>query len=81
MKRRIARGWPAGAPGASGVRRAMALRAAAAARRDPEIWVAWGNRVYTGLGEDEMYMVFRGRKLTAVTDALGDRYKRQRRYQ
>jgi len=30
-----------------------------------------GNRVYTGLGEDEMYMVFRGRELTAVTDALG----------
>jgi uncharacterized protein (DUF169 family) len=30
-----------------------------------------GNRVYTGLGEDEMYLVLRGRDLLAVTDALG----------
>lgn len=30
-----------------------------------------GNRVYTGLGEDEMYMVLRGRDLPAVADALG----------
>ena len=30
-----------------------------------------GNRVYTGLGEDEMYMVLPGRDLTAVADALG----------
>ena len=30
-----------------------------------------GNRVYTGLGEDEMYIVFRGRDLAAVADALG----------
>jgi hypothetical protein len=30
-----------------------------------------GNRVYTGLGEDEMYIVFRGQDLTAVADALG----------
>jgi uncharacterized protein (DUF169 family) len=29
-----------------------------------------GNRVYTGLGEDEMYMVFRGRDLTNIADAL-----------
>jgi uncharacterized protein (DUF169 family) len=30
-----------------------------------------GNRVYTGLGEDEMYFVLRGRDLGAVADALG----------
>lgn len=30
-----------------------------------------GNRVYTGLGEDEMYIVLRGRDLSAVADALG----------
>src|SRR5271155_1450119 len=30
-----------------------------------------GNRVYTGLGEDEMYVVLRGRDLAAVADALG----------
>ena len=30
-----------------------------------------GNRVYTGLGEDEMYLVLRGRDLAAVADALG----------
>jgi uncharacterized protein (DUF169 family) len=30
-----------------------------------------GNRVYTGLGEDEMYLVLRGRDLVAVADALG----------
>jgi uncharacterized protein (DUF169 family) len=30
-----------------------------------------GNRVYTGLGEDEMYFVLRGRDLSAVADALG----------
>jgi uncharacterized protein (DUF169 family) len=30
-----------------------------------------GNRVYTGLGEDEMYLVLRGRDLPAVVDALG----------
>jgi uncharacterized protein (DUF169 family) len=29
-----------------------------------------GNRVYTGLGEDEMYFVLRGRDLAAVVDAL-----------
>jgi uncharacterized protein (DUF169 family) len=29
-----------------------------------------GNRVYTGLGEDEMYIVLRGRDLEAVVDAL-----------
>ena len=29
-----------------------------------------GNRVYTGLGEDEMYFVLRGTDLTAVADAL-----------
>jgi uncharacterized protein (DUF169 family) len=29
-----------------------------------------GNRVYTGLGEDEMYLVLRGKDLTAVADAL-----------
>jgi uncharacterized protein (DUF169 family) len=29
-----------------------------------------GNRVYTGLGEDELYMVIRGSDLTAVADAL-----------
>ena len=29
-----------------------------------------GNRVYTGLGEDEMYVVLRGRDLEAVADAL-----------
>jgi uncharacterized protein (DUF169 family) len=29
-----------------------------------------GNRVYTGLGEDEMYMVFRGRDLAEIVDAL-----------
>jgi uncharacterized protein (DUF169 family) len=29
-----------------------------------------GNRVYTGLGEDEMYLVLRGRDLAAVADAL-----------
>lgn len=29
-----------------------------------------GNRVYTGLGEDEMYLVIRGRDLSAVADAL-----------
>jgi uncharacterized protein (DUF169 family) len=29
-----------------------------------------GNRVYTGLGEDEMYFVVRGKDLTAVADAL-----------
>ena len=29
-----------------------------------------GNRVYTGLGEDEMYMVFRGRDLANIADAL-----------
>lgn len=30
-----------------------------------------GNRLYTGLGEDEMYFVLRGKDLTAVADALG----------
>jgi uncharacterized protein (DUF169 family) len=30
-----------------------------------------GNRVYTGLGEDEMYIVLRGRDLAGVADALG----------
>jgi uncharacterized protein (DUF169 family) len=30
-----------------------------------------GNRVYTGLGEDEVYVVFRGRDLAIVADALG----------
>lgn len=30
-----------------------------------------GNRVYTGLGEDEMYIVLRGPDLSAVADALG----------
>jgi uncharacterized protein (DUF169 family) len=30
-----------------------------------------GNRIYTGLGEDEMYFVLRGNDLTAVADALG----------
>jgi uncharacterized protein (DUF169 family) len=30
-----------------------------------------GNRVYTGLGEDEMYLVLRGKDVVAVTDALG----------
>jgi len=29
-----------------------------------------GNRVYTGLGEDEMYIVLRGKDLGAVADAL-----------
>jgi uncharacterized protein (DUF169 family) len=29
-----------------------------------------GNRVYTGLGEDEMYLVFRGRDLANIADAL-----------
>jgi len=29
-----------------------------------------GNRVYTGLGEDEMYVVLRGRDVPAVADAL-----------
>lgn len=29
-----------------------------------------GNRVYTGLGEDEMYLVVRGKDLVAVADAL-----------
>jgi uncharacterized protein (DUF169 family) len=29
-----------------------------------------GNRVYTGLGEDEMYIVVRGRDLPAIADAL-----------
>jgi uncharacterized protein (DUF169 family) len=29
-----------------------------------------GNRVYTGLGEDEMYFVLRGKDLAAVVDAL-----------
>jgi uncharacterized protein (DUF169 family) len=30
-----------------------------------------GNRVYTGLGEDEMYFVLRGADLAAVAEALG----------
>ncbi len=30
-----------------------------------------GNRVYTGLAEDEMYLVLRGKDLAAVADALG----------
>jgi len=30
-----------------------------------------GNRVYTGLGEDEMYIVLRGPDVAAVADALG----------
>jgi uncharacterized protein (DUF169 family) len=30
-----------------------------------------GNRVYTGLGEDEMYVVFRGRDLANIVVALG----------
>lgn len=29
-----------------------------------------GNRVYTGLGEDELYVVLRGKDLAAVADAL-----------
>ena len=29
-----------------------------------------GNRVYTGLGEDQMYFVVRGRDLEAIADAL-----------
>ena len=30
-----------------------------------------GNRVYTGLGEDEMYLVVRGKDVAAMADALG----------
>jgi uncharacterized protein (DUF169 family) len=30
-----------------------------------------GNRVYTALGDDEMYLVLRGKDLAAVADALG----------
>src|SRR5450631_4283730 len=30
-----------------------------------------GNRVYTGLGEDEMYLVVRGKDVAAIADALG----------
>jgi uncharacterized protein (DUF169 family) len=30
-----------------------------------------GNRVYTGLGEDEMYVVLRGKDVPAVAEALG----------
>jgi uncharacterized protein (DUF169 family) len=30
-----------------------------------------GNRVYTGLGEDELYIVVPGEKLAAVAEALG----------
>jgi uncharacterized protein (DUF169 family) len=30
-----------------------------------------GNRVYTGLGEDEMYLVVRGKDLGKIADALG----------
>jgi uncharacterized protein (DUF169 family) len=30
-----------------------------------------GNRVYTGLGDDEMYIVVRGKDVAAVADALG----------
>jgi len=30
-----------------------------------------GNRVYTGLGEDEMYLVLRGKDLGKIADALG----------
>jgi hypothetical protein len=29
-----------------------------------------GNRVYTGLGDDEMYFVVRGADLAALADAL-----------
>ena len=29
-----------------------------------------GNRVYTGIGEDELYFVLRGSDLAAVTDSL-----------
>jgi len=29
-----------------------------------------GNRVYTGLGEDELYLVLRGEDLAAVAEAL-----------
>jgi uncharacterized protein (DUF169 family) len=29
-----------------------------------------GNRVYTGLGDDELYFVLRGRDLPALADAL-----------
>ena len=29
-----------------------------------------GNRVYTGLGEDELYVVLRGKDLPAVAEAL-----------
>ena len=29
-----------------------------------------GNRVYTGLGEDEMYFVLRGADLATLADAL-----------
>ena len=29
-----------------------------------------GNRVYTGLGEDEMYFVLRGKDVAAVADSL-----------
>ncbi len=30
-----------------------------------------GNRVYTGLGQDELYVVVPGEKLAAVAEALG----------
>jgi len=30
-----------------------------------------GNRVYTGLGEDELYIVVPGKKLAAVAESLG----------
>jgi uncharacterized protein (DUF169 family) len=30
-----------------------------------------GNRVYTGLGEEEMYVVVRGKDVAAIADALG----------
>jgi uncharacterized protein (DUF169 family) len=29
-----------------------------------------GNRVYTGLGDDEMYVILRGKDLPAVVEAL-----------
>jgi hypothetical protein len=34
-----------------------------------------GNRAYTGLGEDEMYLVLRGKDLSAVADAGGHHWR------
>ncbi len=69
MKRRIARVWPAARQRWDA---RPAWRLPASLQHGAILSLGcMGNRVYTGLGEDEMYLVLRGKDLPAVAGALG----------